>query len=651
MTTKKKLSDRITNIKILKSWVILVIDMILSLAATLLSLLAVRLLLSYDITGVTVLRVSYMYFVGSFAGFFLLKTYKKIIRHSSFKDIGALGLASIIKTVVTYGLYMIVWARYVTDPNAFITCAFIDFLLTFVFLVSVRVVMITVYNTLLANINNKGDKVLVYGMGQKSASLVNFLNQSNKYDLAGFLAYDAAGTDHVIGEYRVYGFNDERDFEKIYNRIHCRYILFPTFVELNKEKNRLVKFCQKRNVRMLISPNIDQVHPNNGVLKLGLREIKIEDLLGRDEIRINLKAVTEEFSGKTIMVTGAAGSIGSELCRQLAELKVKRLIMFDDAETPLHNIRLYMDEKYGRDSKLDPIDHVEILPMIGDVRSIQRLEMVFSMYKPDVVFHAAAYKHVPLMEDNPCEAIYVNVVGSRNVADCCVKYGVRNMIMISTDKAVNPTNVMGATKRAAEMYVQSLGIELKEGRIKGVTKFTTTRFGNVLGSNGSVIPRFREQIEKGGPLTVTDERINRFFMSIPEASRLVLEAATMGEGCDIFVFDMGEPVKIIDLATRMIELAGYKANEEIKIKITGLRPGEKIQEEVLSDKEHTLPTQNKKIRVAQVRPADYTEVSKTIDELYKLSVDVDVMGSVKTLKKLIPEYISNHSQFEKLDKK
>ena len=341
------------------------------------------------------------------------------------------------------------------------------------------------------------------------------------------------------------------------------------------------------------------------------------------------------------MVTGAAGSIGSELCRQIATFGVKKLILFDNAETPMHNLRLEMEERYP---------NLTFVPVIGDVRQRARLDFAFRTYRPQVVFHAAAYKHVPLMEENPCEAVLVNVVGSRNVADFCIQYEVEKMVMVSTDKAVNPTNIMGCTKRLAEIYVQSLGLAIEQGQVSGNTRFVTTRFGNVLGSNGSVIPRFREQIAKGGPITVTHPEITRFFMTIPEACRLVMEAATMSTGNQIFVFDMGMSVKIDHLARRMIELAGLVPDKDIKIEYSGLRPGEKLYEEVLSNAENTLPTNHERIRVAKVREYNYGDALSAAEQLEDLSRKVIIPEMVKLMKDIVPEFKSKNSVFEKFDK-
>ena len=377
------------------------------------------------------------------------------------------------------------------------------------------------------------------------------------------------------------------------------------------------------------------------IMKQSIREIKIEDLLGRPEIKISMEEIVANFKDKTILVTGAAGSIGSELCRQLATFGIRELILYDNGETPMHNLRLELEERYP---------NLKFIPVIGDVRIPARLDFVFRTYHPQVVFHAAAYKHVPLMEENPCEAVLVNVAGTRNVADKCIEYDVEKMVMISTDKAVNPTNVMGCTKRLAEIYVQSLGLSIEQGTMKGKTKFVTTRFGNVLGSNGSVIPRFREQIAKGGPVTVTHPEITRFFMTIPEACRLVMEAATMSTGNQIFVFDMGESVKIAHLARRMIELAGFEPDKDIKIEYTGLRPGEKLYEEVLSNKENTEPTLHDRIRIAKVREYDYREACGVAEELESLSRSVCIPDMIRLMKRTVPEFKSKNSKYEIYDR-
>lgn len=618
------MKKQIKDIKILQSWVVLLIDMAVSMIATLFSLFIIDIFMEQPIT-LRVIWISELICIGcSIIPFYFLHTYKKVIRHSGLKDVLLLGTASIIKNILFFAVTYLLWKDYTTMEILGFGCV-VDFLITFMLLVGVRAVMMYVYDRLRADFvkNSNGDNILIYGIGIKSVALLNFFTKSQFYNVVGFLAYDTKDPHLKIEDYNVYGFTKKEDLDDILNTRKVRYVIFPTYSDLAKEKNRLVKFSQENGIKMLISPNIDQVSPNNGVLKLGIREIKIEDLLGRNEIEIDMTKIAGDYAGKTVLVTGAAGSIGSEICRQLAKnASLKKLIMLDAAETPLHELRLSMEEKFGKNG-------IELVPMIADVRLVSRLDYIFNKHKPEVVFHAAAYKHVPLMEENPCEAVFVNVVGTRNVADMAVKYGAEKFVMISTDKAVNPTNVMGATKRMAEMYVQSYN---------SATKFITTRFGNVLGSNGSVIPRFREQIVKGGPLTVTSSEINRFFMSIPEACRLVLMAASIGDGGEIMVFDMGEPVKIIDLATKMIELAGYRPGIDIKIEITGLRAGEKLYEEVLNDAETTIPTEIPKIKIAKVRESDHDKAGEAIGVLEQLARKVDIQGTIKKLKEMVPEF-------------
>ena len=376
---------------------------------------------------------------------------------------------------------------------------------------------------------------------------------------------------------------------------------------------------------------------------VGYREdidaIKIEDLLERPQIKIDTENVRKIIKNKVVLVSGAAGSIGSELVRQVQKYDPQVTILLEMAESPLHDFTLELQKSFPK---------ARFIPVIADVRNRARIEQIFSEMRPDVVYHAAAYKHVPLMEDFPGEAIRANVLGTKNMADMAVKYGAQRFVMISTDKAVNPTNVMGCTKRLAEIYVQSIGLH-QAGKSK--TRFVTTRFGNVLGSNGSVIPRFREQIAQGGPVTVTDPRINRFFMTIPEACSLVLEAANLSEGNDIFVFDMGESVKIDMLARRMIELAGYVPDVDIKIEYTGLRPGEKLYEEVLSNEENTIPTPHERIRVARVREYPYEQADKFVNRLRDLAIQGDVPSLIKLMKEIVPEYVSQNSVYEAFDKK
>lgn len=573
----------------------------------------------------------------SLLSFYLLKTYRSIIRYSTLREVGRICAAVTFKE-----LPLFLAAAAICGMRRGVALLLLDSLFTLGALVLVRVAMIVAYDLLRSRLQERGAcrRVLVYGTGEKSVALVTRLHKSSHYSVAGFLTYGLRLKGHMLNTQRVYYFESCENVEYLRTHYDIDGVLFATYDEARAEQERLIQYCTESNLQILIAPPIDEV-VDGRLSRPSIREIKIEDLLGREEIKISLDDIIAAFRDKTILVTGAAGSIGSELCRQLAGFGVGRLILFDNGETPMHNLRLELEEKFPK---------LKFVPVIGDVRIPARLDFVFRTYRPEVVFHAAAYKHVPLMEENPCEAVLVNVAGSRNVADKCLEYDVEKMVMISTDKAVNPTNIMGCTKRLAEIYVQSLGLALEQGKVAGRTKFVTTRFGNVLGSNGSVIPRFREQIAKGGPVTVTHPDITRFFMTIPEACRLVMEAAAMNCGNRIFVFDMGRSVKIAHLAKRMIELAGFEAGRDIKIEYTGLRPGEKLYEEVLADTENTLPTSHDRIRIAKVRAYDYAEARAVADELEALSRAVDIPSTVRLMKRSVPEFISQNSRFEVFDR-
>jgi FlaA1/EpsC-like NDP-sugar epimerase len=551
-------------------------------------------------------------------------------------------LAAFTKAVLMFGLYLL--AAVNLPMNALWLGVLLDFLLTAVFLISVRVVMLLVYDWMLERSIKTKTRILIYGNGDKSVALKIRLHKSQQYRVIGFINYGNRLTSYNISELPCYTFCDESEFEDVIADNDIDAILFATNGDVKAESERLILYCEKngeRPIRTLIASQVDEF-VGKAFDKNKIREVRIEDLLGREEINISMSKIREDLSGKRIMITGAAGSIGSELCRQLAKFGVRQLILFDNAETPIHNLRLELEEKFPE---------LNFVPMIGDVRIKDRLDVAFRTYRPDIVFHAAAYKHVPLMEENPCEAVSVNVIGTRNVADKCLRYDVEKMVMISTDKAVNPTNIMGCTKRLAEIYVQSLGIAISRGQIKGNTRFITTRFGNVLGSNGSVIPRFREQIASGGPVTVTHPNIIRFFMTIPEACRLVMEAATISDGNQIMVFDMGNPVKIADLATTMIKLAGFVPGKDIKIEYTGLRPGEKLYEEVLSNIENTLPTSHDRIRIATVREYDYAKANGVVERLEMLAGGYRISDMVRLMKTTVPEFKSNNSVFEQFDYK
>ena len=612
-------------------------DVILSMVASLLSVLFADVLVGTGVIGIGRALVWTLVGGATSALFvYLLRTYRIIIRHTTLRQLALFGAVALGQATLVLIIYSLI---YVYSTTALLA-AVADFLLTFTVFVITRALMVIAYDIVKERMETRRNcqNVMIYGTSVKSVSCVARLQTSSHYAVIGFMK-QAPAQRLVISDLPVKTFSEEADFVKLMRRTRTDAILFATKEEANKEKDRVVKWAVDNDIKILFAPPIEE--SANGVPPMPIRNIDIEDLLMREEIKISMDEVIAAFKGKTVMVTGAAGSIGSELCRQLATFGVKELILFDNAETPMHNIRLELEEKYP---------DLAFVPVVGDVRYLARLDYAFRKWRPQVVFHAAAYKHVPLMEENPCEGVLVNVAGSRNVADKCSEYGVEKMVMVSTDKAVNPTNIMGCTKRLAEIYVQSLGLAMEQGKVDGKTKFVTTRFGNVLGSNGSVIPRFRDQIAKGGPVTVTHPEITRFFMTIPEACRLVMEAATMTDGNQIFVFDMGESVKIDDLARRMIKLSGFKPDKDIMVEYSGLRPGEKLYEEVLSNKENTIPTDHDRIMIAKVRNYDYDNAKEVADELERLSRIVEVPDMVRLMKCTVPEFKSKNSRFEIYDK-
>lgn len=642
MGTKRNWLQRISLDRYFNYWVVLLIDTFVSVAATLIAFLGISYLTETVVPSSVLMLTAGVAVAASLVAFLVQGTYKIIIRYSTLKEVGRFAVACLIKEMVVVA-YVSLMVRVVPDfglHGLFYVAT--DLFITLASLVVLRVLMLVAYDALKSRMaaNRRVKKVLIYGVDDKSVAMIMRLQNSTHYRILGCLTYGSKLRSYRVSEQQVYYFEDEEDLRQVATRLSIDGVLFPTAECAQGERDRLIRYCESQGIKVLVTPPVDEV-VDGKIMRQMIREIKIEDLLGRAEININMSEIESALSGRTVLVTGAAGSIGSELCRQVAKFDVKRLILFDSAETPMHNIRLELEARFPE---------LEFVPVVGDVRIRERVDMVYRVYQPSVVFHAAAYKHVPLMEENPCEAVLANVVGTRNVADLAVKYRVEKMVMISTDKAVNPTNIMGASKRLAEIYIQSLGLAIAEGKVEGATRFVTTRFGNVLGSNGSVIPRFREQIEKGGPVTVTHPEIIRYFMTIPEACRLVMEAATLGNGNEIFVFEMGEPVKIADLARRMIELAGLKVGEDIEIEYTGLRPGEKLYEEVLSTKENTIPTSNEKIHVAKVCQYDYSEVAEQITTLSALAAQVDVPATVRLMKQIVPEYKSQNSRFEQFDR-
>lgn len=618
---------------------VFVLDLIMSFGASLLTLylvnnITVRNLFELKPLGIW-LASSFLF---SFIFIWAFRTYRIIIRHMTIKELSRFLLVAVSK-VLMMGF---VFALLDSTSKVLNLMMISDFFFTFAAFFLLRVAMLLAYDLVKVRMTQRYrfQNVLIYGVGDRSVSLISRLQNSENYRIVGFVQHGNHDVNHVISEVKVYYVSSEEQFANVVLETEAVALLFADEEDARHEKDRLIRYAMDCKIKTLLVPPIDEI--KEGKIAYAVRKVEIEDLLMRQEIEISMNEIIANFEGKTIMVTGAAGSIGSELCRQLAGFGVRKLILFDNAETPMHNLRLELEEKFPE---------LDFVPVIGDVRLLARLDYVFRTWQPQIVFHAAAYKHVPLMEDNPCEAVMVNVTGSRNVADKCIEYDVEKMVMVSTDKAVNPTNIMGCTKRLAEIYVQSLGLAIEQGRVKARTKFVTTRFGNVLGSNGSVIPRFREQIAKGGPVTVTHPDITRFFMTIPEACRLVMEAATMSSGNEIFVFDMGESVKIDELARRMIRLAGYTPDKDIMVEYTGLRPGEKLYEEVLSNQENTVPTDHSRIRIAKVREYGYESSLEVLENLEKLAQEFDVPALVTLMKITVPEFVSKNSPFEEFDNK
>ncbi len=638
---KKIIQEKLNNlaqIKYLSRWIVFGADLVTAVSVSLFTVSLLQYAIGIRVDLGMFIRIAFFSGVASTAAYLIFRPYRGVVRHSTLQELWRLSSSAVVKSVLLISM-LYFW----DSPKPFkfwFLCFFIDTLTTNALLIAIRVILINMYKIIVANNNKQQRNLLIYGTTPQSVSSINLNTTAyfSSYKPMGYIIYGLRGKKMSIGGLPVYYVEDKIGLASLIKRNNLDGILFTNPKEAKEEQNRLIRHCEKLNLRTLVIPQMEELV--EGSMHKTIRPVLIEDLLGRDEIIINLQEIDDSLEGKVVLVSGAAGSIGSEICRQLAQFHIRKLVLFDSAETPMHNLRLELEEKFPG---------LEFEPVIGDVRSVSRVNAVFESYLPQVVFHAAAYKHVPLMESNPCEAIRVNVWGTRNMADHAVKYGVERFVMVSTDKAVNPTNVMGCSKRLAEIYVQSLATAIKNGTHPGVTKFITTRFGNVLGSNGSVIPRFREQIEKGGPITVTHPDIIRYFMTIPEACRLVLEAGTMGKGGEIFIFEMGEPVKIADLARRMIELAGFEPDVDIQISYTGLRPGEKLYEELLINEENTLPTPHEKIRVAKVREYNYQEIEPRIDSLTQVARQGLVLDTVLQMKQIVPEFISQNSEFEKLD--
>lgn len=567
-------------------------------------------------------------------GFRIFHTYDGILRYSSFIDLQRVFYA------VTFGAVLSAMTKDMLLSTHFFPGVEIEYrnivlgaLISTLVLWAIRVIAKTIFDVSLSDYNIK--HAFIYGVKEGGIGLAKQIKNSKpmKFKLMGFISDDAEIKHHHLMGTKVYA-PDLNTIRKMRNNNISTLLISPGAINVFRANKDFQDALLAEGIHIYM-PTTQEWNRNE---QQQLKEVSIEDLLPRDEISIDMESVGSMLHGKRILITGSAGSIGSEMVKQIAKYGPAELILIDSAETPQHDIRLMMAKQFPE---------IKAETIVTTICSKSRMEHIFKTYLPDYVFHAAAYKHVPMMENNPCESVQNNVYGTKILADLAVKYGVKKFVMISTDKAVNPTNVMGCSKRICEIYVQSLNKAIEEGIINGKTQFVTTRFGNVLGSNGSVIPLFKKQIKAGGPVTVTDPRIIRYFMLIPEACKLVLEAGTKGNGGEIFVFDMGKPVKIADMAQRMINLSGAK---NVEIKYTGLRAGEKLYEEVLNEKESTKPSFHDKIRIAEVREYDYTEVSKQIDDLIEKSKLYDEMLTVKCMKEIVPEYKSNNSIYEKLDK-
>ena len=636
MNPFSRLSTWYFSKKSLPYWGIILLDCCLILFSGLLVYaLNNGVLSTLDILGhllVTLLVCLIPYLVG----FRLFHTYSGIIRYSSFVDLQKVEFA------VLFGLICVVVFQALTDFSPYlvyirkrdlILSALLAMSLMWMMRVFVKFFYVSTFRVA------KAERAFIYGVKQGGVSLAKSIQNQDpaRFVLAGFISDMAEIGNRYLMGVKVYPNNE--DLIGVMRRQQADVLLVsPLKVEAIRNNQEMVDRLIKANIKIYMTPAAQEWDGRSDLSHTQLREVNIEDLLPRDKIEIDLEAVRKQLTGKRILITGAAGSIGSEIVRQVAQFAPERMVLIDQAETPLHDVRLMMARGWS---------NIESYTVVSDICVRERMEELFEEHRPDYVFHAAAYKHVPMMEDNPEESVRNNVDGTRVIADLSVKYGTRKFVMVSTDKAVNPTNVMGCSKRICEIYVQSLDQAIKDGKVSGRTQFVTTRFGNVLGSNGSVIPLFKEQIKRGGPVTVTHKDIIRFFMLIPEACKLVLEAGTMGNGGEIFVFDMGKPVRIVDLAERMIRLSGVKG---IEIRFTGLRDGEKLYEEVLNEEETTKPTFHPKIKIAQVRAYDYADANLRIDALVQACAVEGDMQIVKRMKEIVPEFKSQHSKYEVLDK-
>ncbi len=629
----RKFFKKLMNMSLVNRWIVFEIDLALCLLGYALAAYIQMRNSNMDIESSKLISAGAVFIISIFFAFLSLKPYRGLIRYSNLTELWRLFLGLGLSCAIMY--FYILMMKYQFEYRSFFVLNVLMF--SAMLMLLMRFCIISFYNYTVNYTIATQNKALIYNIDAHSIALMQWLNKSSSahYQVMGFITRQNNSKLARIQDLPIHDLNGD-DLDRFLRKNEINTIIFPDYKSIRSEQ-LFISTCIKMGINVLVTPPFEGLDAHNQ-FNLKMKPIQFEDLLGRDEIMIDMARIEKQTREKVVMITGAAGSIGSELVRQLAHFKPKLLLLFDIAESPLHILRQELERDYP---------YLKFIPIIGDVRSEARVNYVFKKYRPNIVFHAAAYKHVPLMEENPCEAVLVNVLGAMNVSNHALKYNANSFVMISTDKAVNPTNVMGASKRVAEIYVQSLAKESAKNGSK--VNFVTTRFGNVLGSNGSVIPYFKNQIEKGGPVTVTHPDIIRYFMTIPEACRLVLEAASFGKSGEIYVFDMGSPVKIADLARRMIEMAGFEPDKEIKIEYIGLRPGEKLYEELLNDTEKTMPTQNDKITVASVRQYEFEGIEKTIHAMIETAHAVDIRKTVVEMKKMVPEFISMNSPFTELD--
>ncbi|MDR2955189.1 MAG: polysaccharide biosynthesis protein [Prevotella sp.] len=622
--------DKLRNLQYLNRGIVFILDLVLSCIGTLCALLVVWFIKGRSDILYSIEYVMALATVISALLFFFSRSYKRSIRFSTLRELNGIFFLLTVKCLL---LSLVVIRQEMLNIRHIITCGLLDMVISSFFMISSRVFIVSIYHSVLYK-DSKTNNVLVYGDNDYVSLLASQINGNEKipYRVVGILSKIPRRKGFKIAGLQVYTWDGDLDKLLLSVKQNITHIVFTNYTDFNSESNGLVYGCIEYNIKMLMGGEIQSLDKQN--MQHQIKNIDIEDLLQRDEITIDIESISQEIKDKVVLVTGAAGSIGREISIQLASLDVKRLILLDISETPLHNLELDIQKGFSNQ---------DITFILNDVRSETRIEDVFERNKPDFVFHAAAYKHVPIVEDNPCEGVLTNIWGTVNIARYSQLHKVKKFIMISTDKAVNPTSVMGATKRIAELCVQGLN-NISD------TQFITVRFGNVLGSNGSVIPLFKEQIARGGPVTVTHPEMIRYFMTIPEACRLVLQATTMGRGGEIFVFDMGEQVKIDNLARKMILLSGLIPDEDVKIEYTGLRPGEKLYEELLTDVESTQMTKNEKIRIAQADRIDARELTAKVTKLIKYAENADITNTIKIMKQIVPEFKSNNSEFEVFDR-